>query len=507
MDMDVLADAPGDGNGDAFAAAEAYAERCKRLAMPVEPSIAVWLRLGGGSLQVPFQSSLLPACEFLAQSQGLKKLSFRSASAPRGTGNANARVLSHVLANNTSLETLDLAYSGIDSDGVADLCAGLRCNKTLKSLSLRGNYLGPKGGELISSLLEQLISEAGPGGATSLRELDISACSIGSGGVRNLAKVAGFKAIYTRLPAAAQEGAPLVNVAHNFETEELWNAITHGLMFFFSLFGTGYLMYKVSENPVHHIWGTAIFCFGLIFCFGSSTLYHSLFLYPMAGRVLQVLDHSAIYLLIAGTYTPFLLFYSDTPAHMDLLKAEWLLCWLGIVTHICSQYFDWGTSVPYLTGELILYLMMGWAVVLAWDSFTSQMPGLCISWLVAGGLLYTGGVPFFMLADYRPIHHVIWHLFVAAAAICHWIAVKEAARDALLHHSHGPFSAPVEWWVERFHEVREEISKLHNETQDHGVYRTLIDHLVPLLNGTGTSDDVSIPGIASAFCTPGLDKC
>eukprot|EP00435_Cladocopium_sp_Y103_P031806 s2039_g8.t1 len=93
MDMDVLADAPGDGNGDAFAAAEAYAERCKRLAMPVEPSIAVWLRLGGGSLQVPFQSSLLPACEFLAQSQGLKKLSFRSASAPRGTGNANARVL------------------------------------------------------------------------------------------------------------------------------------------------------------------------------------------------------------------------------------------------------------------------------------------------------------------------------------------------------------------------------------------------------------------------------
>lgn len=192
---------------------------------------------------------------------------------------------------------------------------------------------------------------------------------------------------------------------------------------------------------------------------------------------------------------------------MDLLKAEWLLCWLGIVTHICSQYFDWGTSVPYLTGELLLYLMMGWAVLLAWDSFTAQMPGLCISWLVAGGLLYTGGVPFFMLADYRPIHHVIWHLFVAAAAICHWIAVKEAARDALLHHSHGPFSAPVEWWVERFHEVREEISKLHNETQDHGVYRTLIDHLAPLLNGTGTSDAISIPGIAGAFCTPGLDKC
>lgn len=487
-------------SSQAFQAAEAYAERCKRLSMPVDPSIAVWLRLGGSSLQVPFQSSLLPACEFLAQCQGLKKLSFRSAYAPSGTGNANARVLRHILAKNQSLETLDLAYSGIDSEGVADLCEGLRCNKTLKTLSLRGNYLGPKGGQLIANLLEQLISEAGAGGATSLRELDISMCSIGSGGVRNLAKVAGFKAIYTRLPAAAQEGAPLVNVAHNFETEELWNAITHGLMFFLSLFGTGFLMYKVSENPVHHIWGAAIFCFGLIFCFGSSTLYHSLFLYPMAGRVLQVLDHAAIYLLIAGTYTPFLLFYSDTPAHVELLKAEWILCWLGIVTHICSQYFEWGTSVPYLTGELLLYLMMGWAVVLAWDSFTSQMPALSVSWLVAGGLLYTGGVPFFMLADYRPIHHVIWHLFVAAAAICHWIAVKEAAQDALLHHSHG--SAPVEWWVERFHEVREEIGRLHNETQDHGVYRTLMDHLSPLLNGTSTP---MAPGLASAFCTH--DKC
>ena len=74
---------------------------------------------------------------------------------------------------------------------------------------------------------------------------------------------------------------------------------------------------------------------------------------------------------------------------------------LGIVVHICSQYFDWGTSVPYLTGELILYLMMGWAVVFAWDTFTANMPLPALSWLVAGGVLYTAGVPFFMLAEYR----------------------------------------------------------------------------------------------------------
>ena len=87
--------------------------------------------------QVPFQSCLLPACDFLSQSRSLRKLSFRAGHALRGTGNANARVLSHVLACNSSLETLDLAHAGIDADGVQDLCSGLRKNKTLKYLSLR----------------------------------------------------------------------------------------------------------------------------------------------------------------------------------------------------------------------------------------------------------------------------------------------------------------------------------------------------------------------------------
>lgn len=89
-------------------------------------------------MQVPFQSCLLPACDFLANSSGLKQLSFRAAGhVARGMGNANARVLRHVLAKNSSLETLDLAHAGIDADGVADLCIGLRKNKTLKLLSLR----------------------------------------------------------------------------------------------------------------------------------------------------------------------------------------------------------------------------------------------------------------------------------------------------------------------------------------------------------------------------------
>eukprot|EP00440_Ansanella_granifera_P028668 gb/GFBE01031142.1/.p1 GENE.gb/GFBE01031142.1/~~gb/GFBE01031142.1/.p1 ORF type:complete len:488 (+),score=93.42 gb/GFBE01031142.1/:1-1464(+) len=474
---------------EGLARAEAYAEQCRRLLLPVEISIAVWLRLGGDSLQVPHTNSLLPACDFLAESTTLRRLSLRChrGYGVRGSGNANARILGYVLAKNTFLEVLDLSYAGIDSEGVADLCEGLRANKSLRKLSLRGNFLGPRGGKLLADLLADLIREAGPGGQTHLRQLDVSMCSIGYDGVQRLAQSAGFKAVYTHIPAAPQEGAPIVDVANNFETEELWNAITHGIMLVLSVVGSVHLLLEVSANPAHHVWGTSIFCFALVFCFASSTLYHSLFLYPRAHKVLQVLDHTAIYVLIAGSYTPFLLFYSEAAASLELLRAEWILCVLGIVLHICAQYADWGKSSAYLTGELLLYLAMGWAVVTVWDTFVTQMPPAAMRWLLAGGLLYTGGVPFFILADYRPAHHVIWHLFVAAAAICHWLAVRDAAADALLHHSQGPFSPGIEWWHERFQELRDEIVKLHNETQDHGVYRTLMDNLHLLANMTNRS--------------------
>ncbi|CAE8588424.1 unnamed protein product [Polarella glacialis] len=252
-------------------------------------------------------------------------------------------------------------------------------------------------------------------------------------------------------------------------------------MFLLSILGTAVLLCKVASSPAHHIWGTGIFCFGLLFCFASSTLYHSLFLYPITHRVLQILDHTAIYVLIAASYTPFLLFYSDQASHLDLLAAEWILCFLGTVAHLCSQYADWGTSRIYIAGELVLYLSMGWALLTVWDTFSTQLPANAVWFLLAGGVLYTAGVPFFLLADYRPIYHIIWHLFVAGAAILHWFAVKEAANDAFLHHSQGPFTPNIEWFNERLHHLTDELSKLHNETQDQGLYQTLLSHA--LLHG------------------------
>lgn len=473
-----------DGIENMTAAAVQYGRQCRELGFVVDPCVSVWLRFGGDSLQIsgqtPYEGCLLPAFEFIAQSKTLRHLSLRSTGyRKRGAGNSNARVLRHILVQNTSIETLDLQEAGIDHEGLAEICSGLRSNKTLRYLNLRGNFLGHQGGKLLLELLHELLKAAGPAGATSLRKLDVACCSIGFEGVQRLAVVSGFRAVYTRTPERQMQGAlaPLVDVEGNFETEEVWNAITHFIMFLLSILGTIVLMSKVSENPVHHIWGSAIFCFGLLFCFLSSTLYHSFFLYPRTQLVLQILDHTAIYVLIAGSYTPLLLFYDDS-AHLDLLKAEWILCSFGIVAHVCSQYADWGTSRLYLTGELVLYLCMGWGAVTVWDTLSTKLPGESMFFLLAGGLLYTAGVPFFLLADYRPTYHIIWHLFVAAAATLHWFSVKHAAYDALLHHSKGPFTPKVEWFNEWVHLLRDEFSRLHHETQDQGLYHTMVSHAV-----------------------------
>mmetsp|Transcript_26043 Transcript_26043/g.82309 ORF Transcript_26043/g.82309 Transcript_26043/m.82309 type:complete len:537 (-) Transcript_26043:165-1775(-) len=455
-------------------AVDAYAEQCRRCSMSVDPSVAIWLRFGGESLQIsgniPYEGCLLPMYDFIAESMTLRRLSLHVPSAyrARGTGNSNARVLRYVLSVNKTLEELNLQAAGIDHEGLVDLCEGLRHNSTLRVLNLRGNFLGPKGGRVLVDFVALTLR----GGGSGVRSLDVSYSSIGFNAAQCLMRLTGRTVVDSRVPHVPTEGTPVVQVMGNFETEELWNAVTHGLMFLLSILGSVLLLHQVVASPVHHIWGCALFCFGLLFMFLSSTLYHSLFLYPGTTRVFQVLDHCAIFVLIAGSYSPFLLFYSTQP-HLNLLKVEWVLCGAGVVMHVCSQYAKWGTSRFYITVELCLYLCMGWGAVGVWDSLTKLLPKEAFHMLLGGGLLYTAGVPFFVLGDYRPIFHTIWHLFVAGAAICHWFSVKAAAVDALEHHSEGPFIPEIQRWNNTFSVLKDEIDKLRHGAQDHGVYGTL----------------------------------
>lgn len=152
----------------------------------------------------------------------------------------------------------------------------------------------------------------------------------------------------------------------------------------------------------------------LLLLYAFSTLYHSL--RGRAKAVFRRLDHAAIYLLIAGTYTPFTLVTLRGGWGWSLFGVIWSLALLGIV-------LEWLQRHGPRTLSLVLYLIMGWLVVIAMVPLWHALPLAGLLWLLAGGVCYTGGVVFFVFDERWPHAHGIWHLFVLAGSACHYIAV------------------------------------------------------------------------------------
>jgi len=152
----------------------------------------------------------------------------------------------------------------------------------------------------------------------------------------------------------------------------------------------------------------------LVLLFAFSTLYHSL--KGKAKRIFQKLDHVAIYLLIAGTYTPFTLVSMGGGWGWSLFGVVWGLALLGIVLDVLHTK---GTRALQIT----IYLVMGWLVVISWPRLVEVLPATAIGWLVAGGLFYTVGIIFYGIDEKMRHAHGIWHLFVLAGSISHYFAV------------------------------------------------------------------------------------
>jgi len=152
----------------------------------------------------------------------------------------------------------------------------------------------------------------------------------------------------------------------------------------------------------------------LVALFTFSTLYHSI--RGDAKRVFQKLDHVSIYLLIAGTYTPFTLVTLKGGWGWSLFGVVWGLAVIGIVLDILHTK---GSRAL----QLVIYLVMGWSVVVAWPRLVETLPEAGIAWLVAGGLFYTVGTIFYGIDERMRHAHGIWHLFVLAGSVCHYIAV------------------------------------------------------------------------------------
>lgn len=164
------------------------------------------------------------------------------------------------------------------------------------------------------------------------------------------------------------------------------------------------------------LWGVSLTIYGLalVATFSCSAGYN-LVVRPKLKEVLRRLDHAAIFLMIAGTYTPFILIKMNTPWGLGLLAVVWGMAAIGIAIKLFAPRFLEGLSTA-------LYLVQGWAVLAAWEPLMSALPGRALTLLVIGGVLYTVGVVFH-LWERLPYQNAIWHGFVLSAASCHFVAV------------------------------------------------------------------------------------
>lgn len=198
--------------------------------------------------------------------------------------------------------------------------------------------------------------------------------------------------------------------------EELANSLSHGAGLIASVAAAPFLILRAAEHgDVGFIVGASVFAATVILLYATSTLYHAL----RPGRLkdfFRIIEHAAIFLLIAGTYTPFTLGILHGGWGWTLFGIIWTLAALGVLLKIIK-----GATHPY--AFTALYLLMGWSIVIAAKPFLTHLPAPGIAWLLAGGLSYTVGVAFFTTDSRLRYGHFIWHLFVVAGTACHYLAV------------------------------------------------------------------------------------
>jgi hemolysin III len=197
--------------------------------------------------------------------------------------------------------------------------------------------------------------------------------------------------------------------------EEVFSAITHGIGAVLSIIGliTLLILAHNSGSLMKNI-GFAVFGGAVTFAYLSSTLYHSL-IFTRAKKVFKILDHSSIFLLIAGTYTPFILIAFKGQHGLILLSTIWLITVLGIVLKSCFPH-----KLERLF--LVIYVLMGWLIVIEAKPLLEALSLQIVILLALGGIFYTSGVAFY-LSKKIPFHHMIWHIFVLCGSILHFCAL------------------------------------------------------------------------------------
>jgi len=209
-----------------------------------------------------------------------------------------------------------------------------------------------------------------------------------------------------------------MNRTHQTDTEERFNAISHGITALAAIVGFVILVILGnSSEKSFTLFSAIIYGLSLVSLYTFSTLYHGL-RNEKAKKVFQILDHCAIYILIAGSYTPVLLVSIGGSTGWVIFGAQWTVALIGIVIKI------------FYTGKFdnistLMYAVMGWMIVIRWQELVDSIPGAALTLLIAGGISYTVGIVFYLIGTRIKFSHFMWHLFVIAGSLFHYIMIVE----------------------------------------------------------------------------------
>ena len=204
----------------------------------------------------------------------------------------------------------------------------------------------------------------------------------------------------------------------NVYLDELLNSITHGIGILLSIAGLVLLVVFASIRPYGDVWKVVSFSIygtSLILMFTASTLYHS-FRNKKVKEFLNLTDHASIFVLIAGTYTPFTLVSLRGPWGWSIFGVIWGLAIAGVI----FKLFFYTEKLRKVSA--VIYFLMGWIILIAIRPLLMEVPTPGLLWLLAGCLFYSMGIPFYLKREKR-FYHVIWHLFVLAGAITHFFSI------------------------------------------------------------------------------------
>jgi len=197
--------------------------------------------------------------------------------------------------------------------------------------------------------------------------------------------------------------------------QEVVNGITHGIAILLGIIGLPFLIASAAaHSTTAAIISACIYSFSFLLLFTCSTIFH-LCQEPAWRRIFKIFDHIAIYFLIAGTYTPFLVIYMDNTFGHTLLYILWGLTAVGI-------FFKLRFTGRFEIVSTIIYILMGWIMVAGGSKFFDALPHQVAVYICVGGVIYTLGTIFYIWDKYK-YTHAVWHLFVIAGAACHYTAV------------------------------------------------------------------------------------